>query len=75
MPKKGHIPERTCVICKKKEIKDKLIRFVAKNQEVLLDEMGILPGRGAYLCMECFPKLKESLKFQKKLRRALRLEG
>ncbi|MEZ0344003.1 MAG: DUF448 domain-containing protein [Caldimicrobium sp.] len=72
MPKKGHIPERTCVACRIKAPKWDLIRFVAKEGEVILDERGIFPGRGAYLCKNCLPKRTQP-KILKKLKKALRI--
>ena len=72
MPKKGHIPERTCVACRTKAPKWELVRFVARDSEIVLDEKGSLPGRGAYLCKSCLPKKGEP-KILKKLKKALRL--
>lgn len=72
MPKKGHIPERTCVACRTKAPKRELIRFVARGCEIILDEKGSLPGRGAYLCRGCLSKKGEP-KILKKLKRALRI--
>lgn len=72
MPKKGHIPERTCVACRTKAPKWELVRFVVKDREVFLDERAILPGRGAYLCKNCLPK-KDQPKILRKLKRALRI--
>ncbi|MGC8871537.1 MAG: YlxR family protein [Caldimicrobium sp.] len=72
MLKKGHIPERTCVACRIKAPKWTLVRFVARDGEILLDEKGIMPGRGAYLCKNCLPK-KDQPKILKKLKKALRI--
>jgi predicted RNA-binding protein YlxR (DUF448 family) len=72
VPRKGHVPERTCVACRIKVPKGELIRFVASKGEILLDEKGILPGRGAYLCKNCFLK-KDQPKILKKLKKALRM--
>ena len=66
-PKK--IPMRTCVGCRKNLPKAELLRFVNTGTEVLIDEKGNKPGRGAYFCsIECY---KLALK-QNKLSRALR---
>ncbi|MFN4197166.1 MAG: YlxR family protein [Caldimicrobium sp.] len=73
MPKKGHQPERTCVACRKKTLKKELFRFVVKEGSIVLDEKGTLPGRGAYLCKECFPK-KDLPKIKTKLKKALRIK-
>jgi len=49
MPK--HIPERTCIGCRKKQAKDKMLRLVFRPPDtVLVDARQNLPGRGAYLC-------------------------
>lgn len=73
MSKKGHLPERTCVSCRKKIFKAELYRFVIKEGEIILDEKGNLPGRGAYLCKECFFQ-RDFPKIQLKLKKALKLE-
>ncbi len=72
MPKKKSFPERTCVNCRLKAPKKELIRLVVKEGKIVLDEKGILPGRGAYLCSNCVLK-KEDSKVLKKLKKALRL--
>ncbi|MFN4132503.1 MAG: YlxR family protein [Caldimicrobium sp.] len=72
MAKNTHLPERTCVSCRKKTFKAELFRFVVKEGNIIFDEKGNLPGRGAYLCGECFP-LRNLPKIQNKLKKALRL--
>ncbi|MFN3505198.1 MAG: YlxR family protein [Caldimicrobium sp.] len=72
MPIKGHKPERTCVACRKKTLKKELFRFVAKEGLIVFDERGILLGRGAYLCKECFFK-KDLPKIKNKLKKALKI--
>ena len=52
-----HIPQRTCVACRKVSAKRELVRLVRisdGNAEV--DTSGKKPGRGAYLCQaqECW---------------------
>lgn len=74
MPKRGHIPERTCVACRKKFFKFDLCRFVRDDHHFIFDEGGILPGRGAYLCKNCFEK-RDIQKIQTKLKKALGLGG
>ena len=50
-PKLKHIPERTCIACRGKTAKGKLIRLVrASTGDVQVDNTGKLHGRGAYLC-------------------------
>lgn len=51
MGSKGHVPERSCVACHKKQAKRDLIRLVrTPDGEVQVDPSGKLSGRGAYLC-------------------------
>ncbi|MGI6680303.1 MAG: YlxR family protein [Bdellovibrionota bacterium] len=57
MSKKMFTNERTCIVCKKKDDKKKLLRFVLdKNDNFLLDSKQVLSGRGAYVHLdeECF---------------------
>ena len=51
MPRKRHIPERTCVACGSKKAKRELVRIVSSPQgSVSVDPGGKAPGRGAYVC-------------------------
>ena len=51
MPRKRHIPERTCVACGEKRPKAELLRVVRSPQDVVsVDRSGKAPGRGAYIC-------------------------
>lgn len=45
-------PLRTCIICREKKEKRKLIRIVRdkENQTVFFDKTGKANGRGAYIC-------------------------
>ena len=53
MPRKRHIPERSCVACGIKKPKRDLVRIVRSPQgQVSVDLGGKAPGRGAYLCGE-----------------------
>jgi predicted RNA-binding protein YlxR (DUF448 family) len=48
-----HVPQRTCVGCRKTRPKREMVRIVrTPDQEVKIDESGKAPGRGAYLCRE-----------------------
>ena len=50
-----HIPQRTCVACRKVRAKRELIRLVrASDGSVEVDTTGKKAGRGAYLCPECW---------------------
>lgn len=51
MPRKRHIPERTCVACGSKKPKRDLVRIASSPQgQVSVDPSGKAPGRGAYVC-------------------------
>ena len=56
MPRKRHIPERTCVACGSKKPKRELLRIAGSPQgQVSVDATGKAPGRGAYVCgAECW---------------------
>ncbi|MCK4311660.1 MAG: DUF448 domain-containing protein [Candidatus Cloacimonetes bacterium] len=67
MPKKsskaGHVPERTCVICKKKKEQYKLIRFAILDSEIVFDLKRKITARGYYVCddNDCMEKLDKWL--------------
>jgi len=56
---KGHIPVRTCVICKEKGSKYSMQRFVIQKDTIFFDEKNVLDGRGYYCCDK--EKCKDSL--------------
>lgn len=64
----GHIPERTCVICKKKDAKSNLVRFLIKNGIIVFDYKYRMQGRGYYCCQtsNCISKLDKWIKKRKK---------
>lgn len=66
----GHIPKRTCILCRAKGEKEKLIRIVKNENGFLLDETHKQEGRGAYICKEC--KDSENLLKRRVLDRAFR---
>lgn len=43
-------PERTCVGCRIRRRADELVRCVLADGAVAVDPVGVLPGRGAWLC-------------------------
>lgn len=46
-----HVPQRTCVACRKKVDKRQLTRLVNSAEEgLIVDPSGKRNGRGAYLC-------------------------
>ncbi|HEY64560.1 MAG TPA: YlxR family protein [Caldilineae bacterium] len=55
--RRRHIPQRTCIACRKVQNKRDLIRIVRTPEgEVVIDPTGKRSGRGAYLCpsQECW---------------------
>ncbi len=65
-----HVPQRSCIGCRKVTAKGELVRIVATPEGVMVDETGRKNGRGAYICrsMECW----EAALKKDRLRRALR---
>jgi uncharacterized protein len=58
-----HIPQRTCVACRKNTVKRELVRVVrVASGEVEVDLTGKKSGRGAYLCadLKCWEAAIES---------------
>jgi len=46
-----HVPQRTCIVCREKFDKRRLIRIVRTPDDgVVIDVSGKRNGRGAYLC-------------------------
>jgi len=73
-----HIPQRTCVICRKTSAKRQLIRLVAvEGQGAEVDLTGKKSGRGAYLCpeKECWENALKSGKLEAALRTKLKPEN
>lgn len=73
MNQQRKIPVRTCVSCRSSSAKRELIRIVKTTDgEIVIDQTGKMPGRGAYLCgaKEC---LALALKANK-LNRALKCD-
>ena len=55
-------PKRMCMVCRERAEKELLLRVVKNKQgEIALDEAGLLPGRGAYLCKkaECISQAQK----------------
>ena len=44
------VPERRCIGCMTSKPKAELIRIVASENGLQIDQSGRMPGRGAYLC-------------------------
>ena len=57
--RRKHIPQRTCVVCRRTLSKRTLNRIVrSPDGNVMYDPTGKAPGRGAYLCddPDCWEK-------------------
>lgn len=70
--KPKHVPERTCVGCRRKAPKYEMLRIVSvKGGSVSPDPSGTSPGRGAYVCYSegCLTSAR------KRLPRALRCDA
>ena len=75
---KGHKPVRTCVSCRAKKEKDRLVRLVLDDSGRLVrDDRGRLPGRGAYLCMQavCQQRALQGNRLQRALRRPVQIDA
>ncbi|MBP2640061.1 MAG: hypothetical protein H6Q66_1012 [Firmicutes bacterium] len=71
MVKQKKIPLRMCVGCQEMKNKKELLRIVRTPAgEIIWDQIGKQPGRGAYVCRdpECFSKAFK----EKRLERALK---
>ncbi|HVV09545.1 YlxR family protein [Amycolatopsis sp.] len=71
--KERQAPVRTCVGCRKRASVGELLRVVAEDRHVVVDERRRLPGRGAWLHPEpeCLTKAERRRAFP----RALRVPG
>lgn len=73
-PRPKHVPQRTCIACRRTEGKRGLIRIVRDSEgRVSIDSTGKRAGRGAYLCHE--PACWEQALRRHALERALRVES
>jgi predicted RNA-binding protein YlxR (DUF448 family) len=70
--RRKHVPQRTCVGCRKIRPKREMVRIVrTPDQEVKIDESGKASGRGAYLCRD--RKCWEKALSEKRLQHALKI--
>lgn len=62
--KAGHIPLRTCVVCRRKTEKKQLMRFVLLDSEIVFDMNCEIKKRGYYVCDDnsCLQKLEKRVK-------------
>jgi len=66
-------PVRTCLGCRRRDIRSSLVRVVARDGEAVVDQSATLPGRGAWVhpTSECVTAAITRRAFG----RALRAEG
>lgn len=60
---KNNIPERSCVVCRKKGEKSQFLKVVLnKNGEIDIEKQKKLDGRGAYICKtaDCISKCSKT---------------
>ncbi len=77
-PLPKHIPQRTCVACRKVKDKKELVRLVrVADNSVEVDDRGKKAGRGAYLCrtQECWDIGCESGRLEHTLKTKLTREN
>lgn len=72
-PKPRHVPQRTCVACRRSDAKRGLIRIVREGEgRVAIDQTGRRNGRGAYICHD--PACWVNAVKRRSIERALRVE-
>jgi uncharacterized protein len=69
-----HVPTRSCAGCGRRAPKGELVRFVARDGELVPDTVG--PGRGVYTCrrLACFERAAGRRAFARTLRRTVRVD-
>ena len=75
--RRRHVPQRSCVSCRRTDSKRELVRIVRTPQQgVQIDPSGTLAGRGAYLCREraCWQKAIKSSALSRALKTALTVD-
>jgi predicted RNA-binding protein YlxR (DUF448 family) len=70
----GHVPTRTCAGCGARAPQSELIRFVARNGELV--PAADAPGRGVYTHrrLACFERAASRRAFARTLRRTVRVD-
>ncbi|WP_084143598.1 YlxR family protein [Amycolatopsis taiwanensis] len=73
----GETPVRTCVGCRERASAGELLRVVARDGRLVVDERRRLPGRGAWLHPEqgCLTKAERRRAFARALRVSGTLDG
>ncbi len=71
--RRKHIPQRTCIICRRTYSKRELTRIVRTADGVRVDPTGKLAGRGAYVCNDnaCWQQLPASNALARALKTSL----
>ncbi len=62
MSKRGHVPIRTCIGCRKKRKKDEMLQFIKGIDGVVsVNKKKRIDGRGFYLCPDplCFKRAQK----------------
>ena len=74
MPRKKHVPKRTCIACRQVEGKRGMVRLVRTENGIEIDLTGKKAGRGAYLhpAQECWQPILNSKRVDQALRTRLR---
>ncbi|PPF83693.1 DUF448 domain-containing protein [Subtercola sp. Z020] len=69
-------PVRTCVGCRARAEKSSLLRVVAQNSQLVVDDGAVMPGRGAYLheTTQCFQNAVKRRAFGRALRTEKQLD-
>ena len=73
-----HVPQRTCVACRKTDVKRGLVRLVSTPEKgVEVDLSGKKSGRGAYLCHEskCWESALKTGRLEQALRTKLKADN
>jgi len=70
LPGPGGFPVRTCVGCKERAAKSRLLRLVVTGGDIVPDPQARQPGRGAYLhpSLACFELAQRRRAFSRALR-------
>ena len=61
--KRGHVPLRTCRVCRRKAPQGELQRLVEQQGQLVVDEGQVAAGRGVYCCRDgaCRERLGKKL--------------
>lgn len=64
--KNNHIPERMCVVCREKKMKQNLFRLAKEDNSYIYDATSKIQARGIYVCKDsqCLLKLSKHKKIK-----------